>query len=217
MTIEAKRDELERLRARVKELEAEVNREAAGMPSWQASGYYTAYYATTGFLLGIFGAAASLLANVVGAPIAGKHPLELIRVYLTFPLGDKALQLANAPGKIYALDDGVILAIGCCLYLFTGMLLGVLFHLAISRFVPRSSLMGRLLFVTVLSIALWLVNFYGILSWLQPMLFGGNWITNPSYLPPWVAAVTHLAFGWTMALVYPLGQYIPYQRPTEQK
>ena len=54
---------------------------------WQPSGYYTAYYATAGFLLGSFGAMASLLFNVIGAPIAGKSPLELIRIYLTFPLG----------------------------------------------------------------------------------------------------------------------------------
>ena len=62
-------------------------------PGWRATGYYSAYYATAGFLLGSFGAMASLLFNVVGAPLAGKSPLELIRVYLTFPLGEKALQL----------------------------------------------------------------------------------------------------------------------------
>ena len=60
---------------------------------WQASGYYTAYYATAGFLLGIFGAMASLLFNVIGAPIAGKTPLELIRVYLTFPLGETSSRI----------------------------------------------------------------------------------------------------------------------------
>ncbi len=216
VNIEAKQKELESLRARVRALEEELSKEAAGGPGWHASGYYTAYYATTGFMLGMFGAAASLLVNVIGAPIAGKNPLELIRVYLTFPLGEKALQLANQPGKVFALDDGVILAIGCCLYLFTGMLLGVVFHLALTRFVPRASLATRLVFASVLSLGVWVVNFYGILSWLQPMLFGGNWIVDQSLLPWWVAAATHLVFGWTMALVYPLGVYVPYQRPTEQ-
>ena len=47
-----------------------------------------------------------------------------------------------------------------------------------------------------LAIAVWLVNFYGILSWLQPLLFGGNWIVER--IPWWVAAATHLVFGWTM-------------------
>ncbi|MGE3316185.1 MAG: hypothetical protein AB7O26_13800 [Planctomycetaceae bacterium] len=217
MNIVSKRDELERLRSRVRELEAELLDESTRNESFSPSGYYTAYYATTGFMLGAFGAAASLLVNVIGAPIAGKHPLELIRVYLTFPLGEKALQLSAQPGKIYALDDGVILAIGCCLYLFTGMLLGILFHLALTRFTPRSSTAVRLVFASVLSIAVWLINFYGILSWLQPMLFGGNWIVDSSLLPAWVAAATHLVFGWTMALVYPLGQFVPYERPTEQQ
>ena len=34
-------------------------------------------------------------------------------------------------------------------------------------------------------------------------------------IPPWVAALTHLVFGWTMVLVYPLGQFVPYKRITE--
>ncbi len=68
---------------------------------------------------------------------------------------------------------------------------------------------------SVVSLAIWGINFYGILSWLQPLLIGGdpgNWITNPSYLPWWVAAATHLVFGWTIALLYPLGEYTPYRR-----
>ena len=68
---------------------------------------------------------------------------------------------------------------------------------------------------TVVSLAIWAFNFYGILSWLQPLLIGGdpgNWITNPKYLPWWVAAATHLVFGWTIALLYPWGEYTPYRR-----
>ena len=76
------------LRARIKELEAEIAADESKR-GWHASGYYTAYYATAGFMLGIFGAMASLLFNVICAPIAGKTPLELIRVYLTFPLGEQ--------------------------------------------------------------------------------------------------------------------------------
>jgi hypothetical protein len=32
------------------------------------------------------------------------------------------------------IDDGMILALGCCLYIGTGMVLGSLFHYVISRF-----------------------------------------------------------------------------------
>lgn len=189
--------ELEQLRERVRQLEAEVEREEP--PPWQPPKFYTAYYATTGFLLGIFGAATSLLFNVVGAVLVGKHPLELIRVYLTFPLGEKARTI----------ESGMTLAIGCCLYLATGMLLGMLFQLTIARFAPKASLGGRLMVASILAIVIWLVNFYLLLSWLQPLLFGGNWIVEE--IPVWVAALTHLVFGWTMAVVYPLGVYQPYR------
>ena len=111
----------------------EIDREEA-LAGWQASGYYAAYYATAGFLLGTFGAMASLLFNVIGAPIAGKSPLELIRIYLTFPLGEQALELTGAGRSVYAVGDGLILAIGCCLYLGTGMLLGIPVYMALARF-----------------------------------------------------------------------------------
>src|SRR5208282_5375551 len=124
-------------------------------------------------------------------------------VYLTFPLGEPALRV----------DGGVTLAIGCCLYLATGMLLGIPFHLVLSRWFPRSAFVTRFAVVSALALALWLVNFYGILSWLQPMLFGGRWIVD--LIPWWVAALTHLVFGWTMLLVQPLGVYVPSSLPQE--
>ncbi len=130
MEAQSKRQEIERLRARISQLEAEIAADEAEQ-GWHASGYYTAYYATAGFMLGIFGAMASLLFNVIWHPVAGKTPLELIRVYLTFPLGEKALQLTGSGQSGYAVGDGVILAIGCCLYLATGMLLGIPVYLAL--------------------------------------------------------------------------------------
>jgi len=214
MDAHTRRQELERIRAQIKQLEAEVRSEEAER-GWHASGYYTAYYATAGFLLGIFGAIVSLLFNVIGAPIAGKTPLELIRVYLTFPLGQRALQLTGSGQAGYAVSDGVILAVGCCLYLATGMLLGIPVYLALARFAAKGGLITRLAVASLVSLAIWGFNFYAILSWLQPLLIGGdpgNWITNPNYLPWWVAAATHLVFGWTIALLYPFGEYTPYRR-----
>ena len=216
MDVDARLQELERLKSRVAELQTEIGAATTDPPKWRAQGYYTAYYATTGSMLGIFAAAVSLLVNVIGAPIAGKNPLELIRIYLTFPLGESALRLTEQPGAHYVLGDGVILAIGCCLYLFTGMLLGVPFYLLLTRFAANYSFVGRLVFAAIVSTLLWAFNFYAVLLWLQPLLFGGHWITDPSLLPPWVAWATHVVFGWTMVLLYPLGQYIPYRRPTEK-
>lgn len=200
--------ELADLHQRIHQLETEL---AALEPTaWPPPQFYGAYYATTGFLLGAFAAAASLLVNVVGAPIAGKDPLELIKVYLTFPLGAEAFQLSAVN------NGGLIVAMGCCLYLGTGMILGVpLYFLMVRLCGPRSSLVKRLAVGSVLALAVWFINFYLILSWLQPALFGGNWITDPAVLPPWVAAGTHLVFGWTLALLYPLGQFTAYQ-PAEE-
>lgn len=206
MDLDTTRRELSELQDRVRKLEGEIA-DAESRGTWQAPGYYTAYYATTGFMLGIFGAAASLLFNIVGAAMFDKHPLELIRVYLTFPMGDKALET----------DTGLTLAFGCCLYLATGMLLGIPFYLALTRFTGKSSTAGRIVVASVLAIAIWLINYYGILSWLQPMVVEmskENLIVNR--VPPWVAALTHLIFGWTMVLVYPLGLYVPYRQQVEQ-
>ena len=196
--------ELESLRSRMRELEQSLEEAPT---DWQAQGFYASYYATTGFVLGSIGAIASLLFNIVGSLAVGQHPLRIIQVYLTFPLGAKALS--------DNFNTGIALAIGCCLYIGTGMVLGIPFQVALARFWPNANLTTRLLVATVLGLVLWAINFYGILSWLQPLLFGGNWIVDAKLLPPWVAALTHLVFAWTMALIYPWGVYVPYRRQTE--
>ena len=99
-------------------LEVELEEEPG---EWPPRHYYTAYHVLAGFVLGIFGACTSLLFNVVGSVLVGQHPLQLIRVYLTFPLGESALQT----------DSGLAVATGCCLYLGTGMLLGIPFHIVL--------------------------------------------------------------------------------------
>jgi len=204
--------ELAELRQRVAGLETEL---AKPTERWQAKGFYASYYATTGFMLGIFGAAASLILNIVGSTIVKQHPLHLIQVYLTFPLGDKAM------AKDFLDNQGLLLAVGCCLYLATGMLLGIVFQLVLAYFARNkgwTSLGARLILATALSVAVWLLNFYGILSWLQPRIIPDlsqeNYIVN---LVPWfVGLATHLVYGWTMAFVFPLGEYAPYRLPTEK-
>lgn len=207
-----KQDELRELLDRARDLEREIL--AEDLPLWKPTGFYGAYYATTGFLLGIFGAMTSLLVNVIGAPIVRKSPLELIRVYLTFPLGEKALSLARGAENIYAVPDGLIIAFGCCLYLATGMIVGVPFQVLMMKWAGDAPLSRRLFVGTCLALGMWLINFYGILIWLQPVLLGGDWITDPQILPWWVAAATHLVYGWTMAALAPLGQYSAYQPAT---
>lgn len=210
MDTTSKESDLVELKRRVAELESQIAAEKRYAP-FRPSSYYTAYYATTGFMLGIFGAMASLLFNVVGSVLTGKHPLEIIRSYLTFPLGDRVFELPPD-------QDGLMLAIGCCLYLATGMVLGIPVYLALTWWGAKKSLGARLLIASLVSLAIWIVNFYGILSWLQPEVVDmspENLIVNR--VPWWVAAATHLVFGWTMVLVYPLGDYVPYVKPTEQE
>lgn len=199
--------ELAELRARVAQLEAELDTFQPLDRSWTGR-YYPTYYAVAGFFLGMAGAVSSLLFNVVGATRTGEHPLQLIRVYLTFGLGERALDLQFNQG-----DDGLMLIIGCCLYIFTGMLLGVIFQVVLSLLNERATLVRRLYTASILAVIIWLVNYYLILSWLQPLLFGGNWIVTQ--IPIWVALLTHLVFGWTMAVVYPLGIYEPYRATPE--
>ena len=91
------------------------------------------------------------------------------------------------------------------MYLATGMLYGMLFVVVLSYFLPNAGVGGRLAACSILAIAVWGLNFYGLLAWLQPLLLGGRWIID--LVPWWVAALTHLVFGWTIALVYPLASY----------
>jgi hypothetical protein len=168
---------------------------------WEEPGYRASQYAKAGLWLGSLAGCTSLLVNVVGSvfwpAISGEaqHPLRLVQVYLTFPMGESAL----------ALDSGTALALGCLLYLATGMLYGVLFELAMSWFIPNAGSRARLLVCSIMALAVWIVNFYGILAWLQPLVFGGRWIIE--LIPWWVGALTHLVFGWTMAMLYPFGAY----------
>jgi hypothetical protein len=192
---ETLRRELSSLQSRIEQIEGELGR-AAAMRDWRPAGFYGIYGALAGAVLGLIGAASSLLFNVIGSLAIGQHPLHLIQVYLTFPMGADALTM----------ESGLAVAIGCCLYLFTGMVLGVPFAILLGGTFGNASNMVRFFVTTVLSLGLWLVNFYGILSWLQPELFGGRWIVEQ--IPWYVGAATHLVFGWTMLALMPLGRFV---------
>lgn len=202
MDREAKERELASLKTAVRDLEVELGQASLLQESasaiWPPRGYYTAHHVLAGCVLGMLAASTSLVFNVVGSLLIGQHPLQLIRVYLTFPMAEQALHI----------DHGLTLAIGCCLYLATGMVLGIPVHLVLTRWAGTASFAVRLAVATGLGLTLWLVNFYGILYWLQPLLFGGRWIV--AEIPWWVAALTHLVFSWTILLIQPLGVFVPY-------
>jgi len=169
----------------IRKLKAE---EAETQSVWPPPGYYLLWHVVIGMVLGGIGATVSLLANALGAPLFGERSLQLIRVYLTFPMGARALEA----------ETGLVVFVGVCLYLGTGAILGVGFHLLMSTIFATASSVKRFVISTLIGLALWIVNYYLILSWLQPMLQGDNWIVR--LIPFWVAALTHLAFVWTMFL-----------------
>lgn len=203
MDREMKERELQQLKQQVRTLEQELDEEKT-QQQWPPKDFYLAYHVLAGFVLGICGAATSLLFNIVGSLLFHQNPLRIIQVYLTFPLGEQALHI----------DNSLTLAIGCCLYLATGMILGIPFQLVLRRWFADSSFKLRFGVVTVMALALWIINFYGILSWLQPLVVDGRaWILEE--MPWWVGATTHLVFGWTMLLVEPYGKFVPIDNPTE--
>jgi hypothetical protein len=83
----------------------------------------------------------------------------------------------------------------------------------LAKFARDRGFITRCLWSCGLGVLVWLVAFYGILSWLQPLLFGGNWIVE---MTPWyVGLATHLVYAITHAAVFPLGVYTPYRLDTE--
>jgi len=185
--------------AAIRRLEAEkAHAEELGPArTWPPPGYYMLWHVLVGMMLGFVGSAASLMFNVIGAPMAGKHPLQLIRVYLTFPMGDAALTATS----------GQVLTIGCILYLVTGGLYGIAFHLTMSTLLADATRAKRFIAGSLMGLGLWIVNFYLILSWLQPMLMPDAQRLIVSEVPWWVAALTHLVFAWTMLLIEFWGKF----------
>jgi hypothetical protein len=61
-------------------------------------------------------------------------------------------------------------------------------------------------------VLLWLITFYGIISWTQPMFYGQAYVLHE--MPFWVALLTHLVYGLTLGLLQPLGKFVPYRPAT---
>lgn len=163
--------------------------------TWPPKNFYLWYHIMTGSILGGFGAIGSLLFNVVGSVIFDKNPFELIRVFMTFPMGQNAMTS----------DSSTMLIVGIILYVFTGAMYGIVFEVVMAKYFKNSARGQRFLGAITLGLVIWIVNFYGILSWLQPMLFGGDWII--SAIPFWVAALTHVVFALTMVIIGEWGHF----------
>lgn len=122
-------------------------------------------------------------------------------------MGERALQT----------EAGFVLFVGCVLYLVTGALYGIVVHLTLTIYFADAPASKRFQVGTAIGLGLWIINFYLILSWLQPMLLGGDWIVR--LVPFWVGALTHLAFAWTVVVAegWGWGRFAPHQRQGASK
>ena len=189
-------DELQaELAALMHDVEDVIEEENNSDSEWPPKNFYWWYHITTGSILGGVGAIVSLLFNVVGSVLFDKNPFELIKVFMTFPMGGSAMTS----------DSDVTLLIGIILYIVTGAFYGIVFEVLMYRFFSKSTRAKRIGVAIIIGLAIWIVNFYGILSWLQPMLFGGNWIL--SEIPFWVAALTHIVFALAMVFIGEWGHF----------
>jgi hypothetical protein len=142
---------------------------------------------TVGSVAGFLGAITCLICNIAGALVLGVEPLRLLRIYATILEGRRALDISR--------DDFFIAAFA--LHIVTGILFGTIFALGARKFC--AGLQCDILAGAGYGIAIWLVNFYGILSWLQPLLHGSAFILTE--IPIAVALLTHVSYGLTVALV----------------
>lgn len=195
---DALRKQIDEHRRAAARLEAELR--TIDRPSqWFPEGFYIAYYVLTGAILGLIAAWITLGLNIIGAALAGEDPLKLLRVYSTIIGG----------AETAASRDAVVLAFAVGLHTSTGIACGTPIHVIYSRFFPRQSVFLRLVWGAVLGVLMWLVNFYGVLSWLQPLITGEETSYIVANTPWWVAALSHIAFASIVVLLQPLALFDP--------
>jgi len=185
---DALRRDLERLYSEISRLETHLE-DPGAQPEGFPSRVVIFYHLFAGLLVGFAGASGSLLFHLVGSLLVNQHPLEIVRVYLTFLFGVQALHF----------DTGPILALGVVFYLATGAVYGILFHGVLAGLFGRAPGVWRLIVASALGLMVWLVNYYLLMSWLEPLITGGHSILE--LIPAWLAAATHLVYAWTVVLV----------------
>lgn len=199
MSIEELRAEVEEARGRLMELESKLREEERHTRDklWFPQGFYTAYYVLSGMVLGMIASWCTLLFNVIGAAVLGEDPLKLLRVYSTILGGESATKTSEAVVLVFALG----------MHTLTGAICGAPIHVIYSRFFMGQPLVSRLLTGVWLGVIMWVVNFYGILAWLQPLLLGGTGSYIVQNVPWWVALLTHVAFTEVMLFLQPFAVF----------
>lgn len=188
--------EIEHHRAAIIELEAQLQEPATR--SWPPVGFYLTFYIVAGVTIGILGSVTSFFFNVVGSLLVKQDPLLFLRVYGTVFLGPKALTT----------DDLNFFMLVAVVHFSVGASAGAVFQVFVSRFVPDRPLL-QVVLGGVYGLLMWIVNFYLVIAWLQPRLFGQAYVLE--LMPVWIAALTHLIYGLTLGVLQPLGRFVPYR------
>lgn len=194
--------QIEEHRAALATLEARLHSLGTGQadtaPGWPPKGFYLTFYVVAGLMLGVLGSLVSFLCNVAGSLLLRQDPLLFLRVYGTFFLGREALVTDH-------LDFFMLVAV---VYFSVGAVGGAVFHVLVNYLCP-----DRVPLQVVLGAAygllMWVVNFYVVIAWVQPRLFGEAFVLE--LMPAWVAALTHVAYGVTLGALQPLGRFVPYR------
>lgn len=189
--------QIEQHRRAIAELEARLAPPAAA--EWHPGGFYTTFYIVVGMILGIIGGLTSFMFNFVGSALVAQSPMQFLRVLGTYFNGPEALTTT----------DFAFLMMVLLTHLSVGALAGAVYHVWVNRYLPEGPLNKVLGSSALFGILLWLVTFYGIISWTQPMFYGQAYVLNE--MPFWVALLTHLVYGLTLGLLQPLGKFVPYR------
>jgi len=146
------------------------------------------YFGTIGAFAGYLGSVVILGADIAGAKLMGFAPFMFLRYYATLREGSGALLMTS---RSFLLNAVVM-------HLAVGSALGAIFVLIISgRDIQRFT---RYLAAGIcFGLCVWFINFYLLLSWIQPLVNGKSYILEN--IPWWVAAVTHGLYGASVALI----------------
>ncbi|HYA21095.1 MAG TPA: response regulator [Burkholderiales bacterium] len=174
-----------------RKVSAEFGTTTGGEKKWP-TGFYLTFYIVAGMVLGIMGGLTSFIFNVVGSIMIEQDPMKILRVFGTFFIGADALTTHNLNFLILVL----------MVYLAGGAVAGAVFQVAVNRYFADRSIAYKILLAGAYGLALWIINFYGILSWLQPLHVGKAYILE--MMSFWTGGATHFVFGLTLGLLQPI-------------
>ena len=163
------------------------------------------YFGTIGAVAGFLGSLAMIAADILAAQVMGKPPFMMLRVYATLRDGAGALSLSDWTSFLSAF----------VMHLALGSALGAIFALSFSGRARYQSAGHYLSAGLVFGLSIWIINFYLLLSWIQPLINGREYIL--SNIPWWVAAITHALYGLTLAAVcFPFRNDVSHEKPPRQ-